>query len=178
MTTAFKFLRPGRVAPFTRVTWPNVGEWLETKDEPELCRSGIHALRPSALPCWLAEELWRVELEDDREAGPGILLARRGRLTERVEAWDDQAARDFAGACLLALPHRESTPIARERAVTAIEAAREAAAGPSAASMAYIAAKAAEADRPNGYEQERERQAAWLEERLHLLVPGPRPGAQ
>jgi hypothetical protein len=168
MTTALKFLRPGRVAPFTRVIWPEPGEWLGTEDEPELCSSGIHAIRPSALPYWLAEELWRVELEDARDAESGLVLAQRGRLVERVGGWDDQAARDFSQACLLALPDRGSEPVARERSADAILAARHVTAGPSAASVAYISAKAAEADRPDGYWQERARQAAWLAERLGL----------
>jgi hypothetical protein len=168
MTTALKFLRPGRVAPFTSVTWPVAGVWLESAGEPRLCASGIHALRPSALPCWLAEELWRVELDDARDATSGLVLARRGRLVERVDGWNDQTAREFAQACLLALPHRDSGPIARGRAVDAVHAARDVAAGPNAAAVAYIAAKAAEADRPDGYREERARQAAWLEERLAL----------
>ena len=168
MTAAFKFLRPGRVAPFAAITWPEAGTWLESPGEPELCGAGVHALRASALPLWLGEELWRVELEGEREAGDGLVVARRGRLIAHVADWDDQAARDFADACLAALPHGSSDPIVRERSADAVDAAGEVTAGLTAAAVAYISAKAAEADRPDGYWQERERQAAWLSRRLAL----------
>lgn len=168
MTTALKFLRLGRVAPFTAVCWPEVGRWLESSGDPELGTSGIHALRASALPVWLAEELWCVELQDVHEAGSGLVVARRGRLLERVDLWNDETAQDFADACLAALPQRATDPVVRGRVADAVDAAREVAAGPSAASMAYIAAKAAEADRPQGYWAERARQSAWLERRLDL----------
>jgi hypothetical protein len=144
---------------------------MDSVTEPVLCTSGIHALRTSALPYWLAEELWHVELEDAHEATSGIVLARRGRLVRRVTAWDDGAARDFAQACLLALPQGSGNPVVRERASHATEASRDVAAAPSAAWVAHVAAKAAEADRPGGYEEERARQVAWLAERLDLTAP-------
>jgi len=168
VTTALKFLRPGRRGAFTGVRWPEPGAWLESSGEPELCRAGIHALRPAALPYWLAEELWYLELEDARDAAPGLMVARRGRLLERVGEWDDHTARDFAEGCLRALPRPGSSGIARERASDAVQAARDVSAGPAVAAVAYIAAKAAEADRPGGYEEERVRQEAWLRTRLSL----------
>jgi hypothetical protein len=167
MTAALKFLRPGRIGPFTKVEWPSPGVWLDTDGEPELCKSGIHALRPSALPFWLAEELWRVELDDVRETTSGLVLARRGRLLERVSAWNDETAREFARACLAALP-QDGNDIAQQRAADAVMAAQEVTAGLSAAAVGYITAKAAEASRPGGYDEERVRQASWLEERLGL----------
>lgn len=173
MTAALKFLRPGRVGPFTQVEWPSAGEWLETDGDPQLCTSGIHALRPSALPFWLAEELWHVELDDVRESTSGLLLARRARLLERVGAWNDDTAREFAGACLAALPQPPGNEIARQRAADAIQAAQGVTAGPSAAAVAYITAKAAEAGTAGGYDAERARQASWLEGRLGLTGSGP-----
>jgi hypothetical protein len=168
VTGAFKFLRPGRIGPFTRAVWPEPGSWMESPSEPVLCRSGIHALRVSALPYWCAEELWHVELHDVTEAMSGVLLARRGRLVRQVSAWNDDAAREFADACLRALPHQSPSRVARERASHAVEAARDVTAAPSAAWVAHVAAKAAEADRPGGYEQERGRQVAFLTERLGI----------
>lgn len=168
MTAALKFLRPGRVGPFTQVEWPSPGVWLDSGGEPELCKSGIHALRPSALPFWLAEELWHVELDDVRETRSGLVLARRARLVERIGAWNDETAREFARACLAALPQDDGNEIVRQRSADAVEAAQGVTAGLGAAAVGYIAAKAAEADRAGGYDDERVRQASWLEERLGL----------
>ena len=139
---ALKFLRPGRVAPFTGVTWPPPGQWLASAAPPELCRAGVHALLPDALATWTTEELWRVELDGARELAPGIMVASRGRLLGRVEAWNDQTAREFA----------------------------EAVAGDSAARVGYIAAHAAEAMAPGGFAAERRWQSRWLADRLG--IPG------
>jgi hypothetical protein len=81
---ALKFLRPGRVAPFTGVTWPPPAQWLASAAPPELCRAGVHALLANGLATWTAEELWRVELDGAWELAPGIMVASRGRLLERV----------------------------------------------------------------------------------------------
>jgi hypothetical protein len=97
---ALKFLRPGRVAPFTGVTWPPPGQWLASAAPPELCRAGVHALLPDVLATWIAEELWRVELVGRQELARGVMVAPRGRLLDRVEAWNDQTAREFARACV------------------------------------------------------------------------------
>ena len=96
---ALKFLRPGRVAPFTGVTWPPPGQWLTSASPPELCRAGVHALLADRLATWTAEELWHVELDGARELAPDIMVAPRGRLLGRVEAWNDHTAREFARAC-------------------------------------------------------------------------------
>ena len=93
---ALKFLRPGRMAPFTGVTWPPPGQWLASAAPAELCRAGVHALLADGLATWTAEELWRVELDGARELAPAILVASRGRLLGRVEAWKDHTAREFA----------------------------------------------------------------------------------
>jgi hypothetical protein len=68
---ALKFLHPGRVAPFTRVTWPPPGQWLVSATPPELCRAGVHALLPDVLATWIAEELWHVELDGGQELALG-----------------------------------------------------------------------------------------------------------
>jgi hypothetical protein len=94
-----RFLRPGRVAPFTGVTWPPPGQWLAAAAPPELCRAGVHALLPDVLATWIAQELWHVELDGGQELVPGIVVAARGRLLGRVEAWNDETAGEFARAC-------------------------------------------------------------------------------
>jgi len=167
VTVAYKFLRPGRVGPFTGVTWPAPGEWLDAGAPPVLCQCGIHAMQPVALPMWMTEELWRVELTDEQELDGGIVLSRRGRLVERVAAWNDDTARAYAEACIGRLPTGGSD-IVRTRAADTVAAAASVVAGATAASVGYCAARAAEAVSPGGYEHERLRQAAWLSERLGL----------
>jgi hypothetical protein len=176
MMRALKFLRAGRVGPFTGTAWPEAGTWLDATGELRLCRSGIHGLRPSALPFWLAEELWQVELDEAQEPSPGVLLARRGRLVELIGDWNDDTARSFAQSCLDALPDDPRNAVAKQRRSHAVDVAHEVTASPSAAWVAYIVAKTLEAERPGGYEQERQRQAAWLQERLGLKGATGQPG--
>ena len=96
---AYKFFRPGRLAPFTGYVWPEQ-TWVEAVGPLETCRSGIHACRLYQLAYWLADELWEVELEGEIEPVELQLLARRGRLVRLVAEWDDSARRDFAAECV------------------------------------------------------------------------------
>jgi hypothetical protein len=96
---AFKFLRPGRLGPFSAFRWPEPGVWVHTSAEPALCRRGVHACRARDLPWWLAEELWEVELDGDVHAGPHKLTAISGRLDSRIVAWTPERAQEFADAC-------------------------------------------------------------------------------
>jgi hypothetical protein len=162
---ALKFLRPGRVAPFTKVTWPEPGEWLESDAPPELCRAGVHALLPDVLATWLSEELWRVELDGGEEVAPGIVVAPRGRLVARVEEWNDETAREFARACAA---HVQDAPAGRaaDCAADAAATAEGAVADYTATTVGYMAAHAAEAAAPGGFAAERVWQSRWLAERL------------
>ncbi len=162
---ALKFLRPGRVAPFSKVTWPEPGEWLDADGRPDLCRAGVHALLPDALAPWIAEELWRVELDGAEALAPGILVASRGRLVSPVEEWNDETAREFARACA-AHVQEGATGRAAEYAADARASAEEAGADFTATTVGYMAAHAAEAMRPGGFTAEREWQSRWLAERL------------
>lgn len=163
---ALKFLRPDRVAPFTGVLWPQPGAWLEGNGAVELCRSGIHALLPQVLPVWIAEELWRVELEDAETVAPGIVAARRGRLVEPIETWNDDSAREFARACAAHVGGASGR--AAEYAADARASAEEARADFTTTTVAYMARHAAEAAEPGGFEREKVWQARWLAARLGL----------
>jgi hypothetical protein len=169
---ALKFLRPGRVGPFSNVTWPEPGEWLETEERPELCRAGVHALMPEALSRWVAEELWRVELDGDHTVTRGVVVAPRGRLLEQVEDWNDETAREFARACA-AHVQGGTAGRAAEYAADAKASAEEAVADFTATTVAYIAAHAAEAGSPGGFDAERLWQSRWLAERLGLETLQP-----
>jgi hypothetical protein len=168
---ALNFLRPGHVAPFAKVPWPRPGTWLESESRPELCRSGVHALLPDALATWIAEELWRVELDGGEELAPGIVVAPRGRLVSRVEEWNDATARDFARSCA---EHVRAGARGRgaEYAADAAAAAESAVADYTATAVGYVAAHAAEAMTPGGFVAERRWQSHWLAVRLGVDVHG------
>jgi hypothetical protein len=96
---AYKFLRPGRIAPFSEFAWPEQ-TWVKASREPETCRSGIHACRLGRIAYWLADELWVVELDGKIEEEELQVIAARGRLLGRVDAWDERARSEFALECV------------------------------------------------------------------------------
>jgi hypothetical protein len=101
---AYKFLRDGRVGAFSGVRWPPAGEWLHATTTGEggvTCADRVHACRVEDLAEWMDSELWRVELGGDVTVDCGKLVADRGRLVERVEAWDPALMAAFAEACAL-----------------------------------------------------------------------------
>jgi hypothetical protein len=102
---AAKFLGRGGVGLFSGFGWPlpvagEPGAWVEVEGPLEPGRNGIHACRPQDLTDWIDDELWAVELDGELEEREATVVARRGRLLRRVEAWTPDAARAFAEACL------------------------------------------------------------------------------
>jgi hypothetical protein len=166
---AYKFLRPGRVGPFSYFTWP-VGEWVES-DAVSLCARGIHACRVLDLPYWISAELWEAELEGDVREEPRKVVARRGRLVRRIAGWDGAAGARFAEACVRRTQERAAGPEG-ERAARLAGYAADAAVNASRGEVAllgYIAARAAEvAGGETEYAAERAAQAAWLASALGL----------
>jgi hypothetical protein len=107
---AYKFLRSGRVGPFSAFQWPEPGIWVYAR-ELAACRRGIHACRPSDLPWWLADELWEIELDGHLERDQHKIIAPAGRLRSQIQAWTPACAQEYADACAWR---------ARERAVQAL----------------------------------------------------------
>jgi hypothetical protein len=162
---AYKFLDPGRTGPFTRVTWPEPGLWLES-ERAELCVSGVHACRPADLPYWLRPELWEVELDGDVVEGERLVVATRGRLVRLVDSWDEHKASAFAAACAAEARRRVAKSSEFEEFAASAEGAAEAENAPVAA---FALARLAELqDGPAGYDAERARQARWLTAELGL----------
>jgi hypothetical protein len=95
---AYKFLRRGRVGPFSGFVWPAPGGWVSA-GETERCRRGVHACRPQDLPWWLADELWEIELGGDVRLAGHKLVAPAGGLVRRVREWTSATAQEFADAC-------------------------------------------------------------------------------
>ncbi len=155
---AYTFTRRGARCPFTDRIWPQDGGWL-----PD-----ARATSAEHLPVWIAGELWRVEL-DGRISNPASqTLGERGRLLERIEAWDEVAAEEFVGDC-----RRRTLAIAARRPgdlrlkPLADDARACTAAGANLAG--WLAARAAGVlDGYEGRVAERARQSGRLRERLGL----------
>ena len=94
---AYKFLATGAVARFSRYRWtPDMH-----RPEPLVpCRSGFHACRVRDLPYWIDDELWIVGLAGRVEELDFSVVAEEAWLVERIEAWPDPMARQFAAACV------------------------------------------------------------------------------
>jgi hypothetical protein len=160
---AYKFLRPGRIGPFSSAEWPPPGIWLESV-VIEACWLGVHACRIGDLPFWIGiGELWEIELDGRIEAGEHKLVAPRGRLVRRVEEWNVATADAFRAACAAEARRRAQ----RNPDVNGV--ASDVALTRSASRAAFMGARTAELDEgPSGYDAERLRQAEWLAETLQL----------
>jgi hypothetical protein len=144
---AYKFLRSGRIAPFSGVMWPAPGDqqpWL-IADAIAECRAGVHACRVEDLPYWVGEKLWEVELGGDVIEAELKLVASRGRLLRSIDAWPDGVAARFARDCVLRIAHHAAAEL--EAAGLAAEAKALAAASETGTirSLAQVAAAAAQA---------------------------------
>jgi hypothetical protein len=96
---AYKFLRSGRVGPFSAFRWPEPGVWVHAPRDLAACKRGIHACRPSDLPWWLADELWEIELDGDVQVDGHKIIAPAGRLRSQIEGWTRACAQEYADAC-------------------------------------------------------------------------------
>jgi hypothetical protein len=102
---AFKFLSKGR-GLFSDFEWPlpdngNPGPWVATHAPLESCVRGIHVCREADLPYWIDDELWLMEIRGQIVEQETMLIAEEGRLLEKIESWDDAAAKRFAQDCAL-----------------------------------------------------------------------------
>jgi hypothetical protein len=96
---AYKFLRAGRLGPFSGFRWPEPGVWVRADGEGAPCRTGIHACRLQDLPWWLADELWEIELDEQLQVDEHKILAPAGRLLSPIERWTRACAEQYAEAC-------------------------------------------------------------------------------
>ena len=162
---AYKFLTAGAIGRFTGFRW-SPGAWVDA-DTVDPCRSGIHACRVADLPMWLDDELWEIELAGHVLARERKIVATRGRLTRRIDAWTPRAAREFGHFCARRtrervgfLPYLSGFVRDVDRFVAQN---RIAIAG-------FAAARAAELrDGPAAYDSERAVQAQWLARRVGIL---------
>ena len=101
----FKFLQRGGIGPLTGFHW-QPGSWVEARGPLAVCGNGAHVLRPQDLAHWMHEELWRAEIDGEQIEGGDCIVARRVRLTERVDGWTNGDGLRFAQACLDRLRQR------------------------------------------------------------------------
>jgi hypothetical protein len=166
---AYKFLRRDGTGAFTRHPWPlpagaAPGAWVEAPVDP--CRSGIHACRVDDLPLWLGKELFAIELDGEIVAERTKLIASRGRLVRRIDAWDDALGSAFMDDCA---ERAHALVRAAAPALDHWEADIAPQPGEGPAMLGFVAARIAEErGGPGGYRAERARQVAWLAGRLGL----------
>jgi hypothetical protein len=163
---AYKFLTQDGSGVFSRFAWPlpdgGPGEWVES--EPSVCRTGVHACRPPDLPYWLASALYEIELDGHVEEQQLKVVASRGRLLRRIDAWNEETSEAFSKMCIARGAELVAAAPELEHWIQPPEAV---AAGP--ALMGFTAARIAERlGGVDAYREERARQTRWLVERLGL----------
>jgi hypothetical protein len=176
---AYKVLIDGR-SGFTGWRWPlpaddGPGEWVVASGTPELCVRGIHACTVDQLPQWLGEELWTIELAGEIVHSDAALVASKGRLLARVEAWSAKARTAFGEDCARrarenAIDGPASTPLLA--AVDQLAATGRA--GPAGYWAAVLAGERTSGTRTGSaydaaFAEERAAQARWLEAELGTL---------
>jgi hypothetical protein len=164
---AYKFLTADGLGVFSRFAWPlpgvGPGAWIES--EVGLCRAGIHACRPIDLPYWIAPVLYEVELDGPVDEQPLKVVAPRGRLIRRIDAWNAAAQEAYGRMCFA-------------RADELVAAAPERLGGwapppeiplTASAQLGFMTARIAEQlGGTDAHVEERKRQSAWLVEQLEL----------
>jgi hypothetical protein len=154
---AYKFLCEGAVGRFSETRWPPPCEWLEADGALETCSNGIHACPLEALAYWFDDELWVVELDGEIIDEGTALVARRGRLLERVDRWP-AVSRAFAADCVaraLELARDQEDERVAELVGDAAHHAGLAEAPRHAVVAAYCAAVAADTLQPGSFDVER-----------------------
>jgi len=159
---AYKFLCEGATGVLSGFTWP-VGDWVVVEGELVPSRRGVHACRPRDLAYWLDEELWEVGLDGEVHELDRLVVARAGRLVQRIDAWTPRVAEELAH---VAVDRRRDLPgLVEDAELWSWDP-------PSAAYMAAHALGCAARDQGEDYtaafEGERAWQGAWLADRLRL----------
>src|SRR5262245_30332353 len=72
--------------------------WYTVDGPLEPCRNGIHYCRRDQLVHWLGPTIWLFEDGTPNETiDAGYkMVTRKGRIVEKVDAWNDRTARLFA----------------------------------------------------------------------------------
>jgi hypothetical protein len=165
---AYKFLRPDGTSVFAGFHWPlpdgGPGRWVDARVDP--CRSGIHACHVSDLPLWVGRTLYEIELDGEVVEQRSKLVASRGRLVRRVQAWDDQLRDAYTRMCA---DRAHELALGQSPPLEAWDAVVEPSVPEGPALLGFVAARIAEEiSGTDAYHVERARQTEWLVERLGL----------
>jgi len=99
--------------------------WRSVKGEIIPCENGLHLCRRQDLLTWLGPVIWRAEYEGELVEADDKVVARRARVVERLDNWNERTARLFAADCAeRVLPIFEKAFPGDDRPRRAIEAAR------------------------------------------------------
>lgn len=165
---AYKFLRADGTSPFTLHRWEpptdGPGDWVEGKPDP--CRGGIHGCRPRDLPYWTGEALFEIELQGKVVTSASKVIAPRGRLLRRLDAWEKSVREAYQAMCAERaheLAAEGGPRLDKWDAVVDPFVAQ----GPGPAGFA-AARIAEELSGPAAFHAERALQASWLIEQLDL----------
>ena len=163
---AWKFLGQGATGPFSGFAWPRPdggpGAWVDAAVDP--CRAGIHACRVGDLPYWAGRTLYAIELDGDLVEHGTKVVAPRGRLVRRIEAWDDAFRAAYTRWCA-----DRAHEIARASGLERWREVIEPSIPEGPALLGFVAARIAEQGAGvEAYRAERARQAEWLAARLPL----------
>ena len=164
---AYKFLREDGAGVFSGFRWPlpggGPGEWVEAPLDP--CRSGIHACRAAQLPFWAGRALFEAELDGEILVERRKVVAARGRLLRRIDAWEE--LRDAYTRMCADRGHELARSVAPR--LDDWEAVIEPSIPEGPALLGFVAGRIAEEiSGQEAYQAERDRQAVWLLERLDL----------
>ena len=100
---AYKFLDARGVTVISGTPWPLPSgdvrsPWVEAASVRP-CHEGIHACRVEELAYWVSDELWEIELDGEIRAAPHKIVARRGRLVRRLDAWSGGVSAELSRWC-------------------------------------------------------------------------------
>jgi hypothetical protein len=106
------------------------GRWRSVKGEIVACHNGLHFCTIDQLPQWLGPEVWEFEPSGEIIDAGDKLVCAKGRITRKIETWNETAARLFAADCAEhVLPLFEKHYPKDDRPRKAIDAARQFARG-------------------------------------------------
>jgi hypothetical protein len=121
--------RDGRACHGGTGVWRK-NEWRSVRGRLVPCVNGLHLCRDEHLIQWIGPTIWRAEYDGEMIEVDDKIVARRARVTEKIDAWNERTARLFAADCAERVLHLyESAHPGDERPRAAIQAARDFAEG-------------------------------------------------
>jgi hypothetical protein len=73
--------------------------WRSVEGEIVPCDNGLHLCRREDLLRWLGPVIWKAEVDGEVVEADDKVVARRARVIERYDTWNERTARLFAADC-------------------------------------------------------------------------------